>query len=232
MATKKTNAKKTATKATTKARGEMKIRDINIPRTPMSTASVRIYGPQLVVHNWHNKGLLAISNTEKRAKGVKPLRIPENEYEATKYISTDGTHGIPATAIKNAIATATVLADDVSKAAIRRSIYVHHHSVSNCKRRVQLVDLEFESEGMRDDIVRLAGASRTPEMRWRAEYIDWAIDITIDYNRHVISTEQLLHLVVIAGESIGLCEGRPEKSALAWGRFNLDLDNGVVREVA
>jgi len=157
--------------------------------------------------------------------------VPKDEYEATRYVSTAGWDGIQPTAIKNAICTATVLTDGLTKASVRRSVYIEGAGYSDCEIRHELVKLDYDERRMREDIVRLAGPSRTPDMRWRAEYLEWSAEFTMRYNRHIISTEQLLHLIVLAGESIGLYEGRPERSALAWGRFQLDM-NSTVREVA
>jgi len=53
--TRKTTAKKTATKARAPRKGEVSVRELKLPKTPISTARVRIYGPRLVVHNWAEK---------------------------------------------------------------------------------------------------------------------------------------------------------------------------------
>ena len=209
--------------------GGVRVRDLILPQQPKAEATVRIYGERLVVHNWHAKGMKELGKTEKKAANKKGLRVAKEEFEAARYVDIDGRHGIPVTGMKNAIVSAGLLADDISKAALRRSLFIQANSIEHNGRN-ELLLLEYDKCQMREDITRLSGVSRSPAIRWRPEYLNWSVTFTATYSTLVLSTEQFMHLIILAGDSIGLCEGRQEKCSLGWGRFDLDLDASVVRE--
>lgn len=204
-------------------------KNIVIPETPQSTITMRIFGPQLVVHSWGQKAKIQLGHTEKKAENKKGLRYPKLEFEAAKYRTVDGADGIPVTGLKRAVASATVLVDDINRVDVYRSVFIDPHAKSH-DGVFDLLKLEFAECRMREDVCRLSGPSKSPDMRWRPEYVDWSTTFTAHYNPLVISTAQIVHLVKIAGVNIGLHEGRPEKSALGWGTFEIDLESILVRE--
>jgi hypothetical protein len=81
-----------------------------------------------------------------------------------------------------------------------------------------LIPIEYEKCIMREDPVRVGMG--TADLRYRPEYTNWRCTLTIEFNARAISAEQLLHLVKIAGFSVGICEWRPERNG-QFGRFEL-----------
>jgi len=77
-----------------------------------------------------------------------------------------------------------------------------------------------ELPDFREDVVRLQGASKAPDLRYRPQYMDWEADITVSFKPDIITEASVANLVSIAGEMIGLCEWRPEKGG-AWGMFRI-----------
>lgn len=83
-----------------------------------------------------------------------------------------------------------------------------------------LLPLKFKSCNMREDMVRVGMG--TADLRYRPEYTDWSVDLTIEYNSNVLQAEQVLNLIRLAGFSVGICEWRPEKNG-DFGRFDIDM---------
>ena len=71
---------------------------------------------------------------------------------------------------------------------------------------------------IRQDMVRLAG--KTSDIRFRGEFTNWEATLTIKYNAGVITPEQIINLLNIAGFAVGVGESRPEKDG-QWGTFQV-----------
>jgi hypothetical protein len=81
----------------------------------------------------------------------------------------------------------------------------------------------------REDMVRVGGkgpGTGTADLRYRPEYTGWSIPIRVDYNSSVISMEQIVNLLNLAGFSIGIGEWRPQKDG-QWGMFEVVADEAV-----
>jgi hypothetical protein len=180
----------------------------------------RIVGKDsLIVHAWSQKALMQILAKHRgHPKGGKGSRYPEDECEAAKYKDINGDDAFLAAAVKNAMVTAVTSVDGMTKVSARQSFFVYG---TVDKERVTII-FDKENDGkMREDMVRLGGATNPADMRFRPEYIDWQADLIIEYNALVISKEQVLNLLALAGYAVGIHEWRPEKNG-SNGRFEID----------
>jgi hypothetical protein len=75
----------------------------------------------------------------------------------------------------------------------------------------ELVKIEGEPT-MRTDRVTIGMG--TTDIRYRAEFKEWAADVPIVFNEGVISLEQLVNLFSIAGFGVGVGEWRPERDGI------------------
>ena len=71
---------------------------------------------------------------------------------------------------------------------------------------------------VRQDMVRLSG--KTADIRFRAEFVQWEATLTIKYNAGVMTPDQIINLLNIAGFAVGVGENRPEKNG-QWGTFQV-----------
>jgi hypothetical protein len=76
---------------------------------------------------------------------------------------------------------------------------------------------------LREDVVRLMGKTRAPDLRYRPQYRDWSAKIVVSFPPKIITTKSVFNLINIAGKYIGLCEWRPEKGG-EWGMFRIDQE--------
>jgi hypothetical protein len=172
------------------------------------------------VHSFSEKAKKEIRDKQqKKAKQAKAERKPAEEYEAAKYLNARGEECIPVTAIKKALVSAATAFDDLTKVALRQALFVAPRA-DPASLLVPILDVTGKPlQGkMREDAVTIG--INTRGLTYRPEYRGWKLELFIEYNPRLISTEQLLALIDQAGWGVGICEGRPEKSsALGWGRF-------------
>jgi hypothetical protein len=73
---------------------------------------------------------------------------------------------------------------------------------------------------MVEDNVRLGG--KTADLRYRPYFSGWSILLKITHNANVITQEQVVNLLNLAGFSVGIGDWRPEKDGNA-GRFHVAI---------
>lgn len=75
-----------------------------------------------------------------------------------------------------------------------------------------------QGASMRRDMVRVG--MNKPDVRFRAQFVKWAIDIKIAYNTSVISADQIINLINLAGFGSGCGEWRPQKNG-SFGMYHV-----------
>ena len=86
----------------------------------------------------------------------------------------------------------------------------------------QLVEIKGDRPIMREDVVILGGMSRTPDLRWRGQFTNWYVDLTISYDKDGSYTLQdICNMLQAGGRYNGVGEYRPEKDG-QFGMFHVD----------
>ena len=78
--------------------------------------------------------------------------------------------------------------------------------------------IEGSEPRMREDMVRVGMG--TADIRYRAEFPEWAATLDITYNARSISAEQLVAMFDAGGFGTGIGEWRPERDG-QYGRFHV-----------
>jgi hypothetical protein len=184
---------------------EFSIRQVTIPITGISP---------LIIHAWSEKSKKMIADKQAgKAKNKKhEIRDPESDYQNAKHIAKSGWEGIPAAAIKAAMIRGAKMVGMVMKDT-QAAFFVN----ADCE-ATQLIRIHGESQ-MRTDMVRVGMGSA--DIRYRPEYLEWSLELNIDFNEGMISIDQLHQIVKAAGYGNGLGEMRPEKGKFNYGRFKL-----------
>lgn len=180
----------------------------------------------LICHAWSEKAkkqMLAKQRKEAKSK-AHDIREPEQEFRESLYKYDDDSYGFPAIAFKAAMVTA---ANDVGiqKTLARRAFHImgatsEESGTDITMHRNDLVKIIGPPPQLREDIVRLGGPSRPADLRYRGEFLVWKCHLNIVYNAGVISKEQILNLLQIAGFGVGVGEWRPEKDGMS-GMFHI-----------
>lgn len=120
---------------------------------------------------------------------------------------------VPASGFKNALISACRNTDLVMT-QMKQTIFVHgvpHHD---------WVIIESKLPPVMDSrICRLKNGD--PIERFRPMWEEWSMRLTVEYDRNMLTGDQIANLLSIAGHCVGWGEGRPQKSSLGWGRWQI-----------
>jgi len=201
---------------------------ITVPEIKMERHTLYLVGTApLIVHAFPEKARKAMLDKQmKESKGGRDKREPGAEVEAARYVLPDGRDGFPAVAFKAAAVTACTSLSDVTKVGARQAFRVEGAAMNasgifeNSFVRTALVPLVAGPHRIREDVVRLSGAARQAEMRYRPEFNPWGVELVVVLNTQVVSINQLATMFVVAGHGVGVGDYRPERDGDA-GTFEL-----------
>jgi hypothetical protein len=186
-------------------------RQIVIPALQIQFCEVRLVGDSgLVTHNWSRKSkeLMLAKQMQEASPGKEP-KDPQRDFEESMYHLDGGGYGFPAIAFKNAAVSAcTSLGKSISKVAARQAFHIVG----------ELIRIEGTPR-MREDMVRVGQG--TADIRFRAEFPEWAVTLTIRYNARVLSAAQIVNMLNTAGFAVGVGEWRSEKDG-SFGLFHVE----------
>lgn len=187
---------------------------ITITELQFEVATIQIIGKTpLIVHRFDEKSKKQMldKQTKKEIKG-REAKDPEQQYLSSIYFFKDGRRtGFPANGFKAAMVRAgkqlgLVMTD------LRGQFWLKDDGEN-------LIEING-SHRLREDMVRLNGG--TADIRYRAEYPVWEATVRIEYIPNLISENQLISLLQLAGVSCGIGEWRPEKcNSGTFGTFTL-----------
>jgi hypothetical protein len=180
-------------------------------RIDVRRISVRIVGDSpLITHAWSFKAKqMMLDKQMKRGTQAKEAKDPERDYQDSIYRLDDGGCGFPAVgvkaaAIRGAKALGMVMADT------RAAFHIEG----------DLLRINGEPRP-REDMVRVGMG--TADIRYRAEFVAWSIDLPITYNARTVSVEQIVAMLDAGGFGTGIGEWRPEKDG-QFGRFHVEAE--------
>lgn len=217
---------------------------IKVDAPKRSILEVTIIGEEpLIVHRFGEKARKQLKDTDSQSgpktKKQHTARVPEDEYiEAFYFVDKknpdarfsgtrpnaeipvkDRIPGVPAAGLKGAMVTAGM---DLGffKTSMKRAFWVKGDYG-------ELSAIRGSKPWMREDIVRLSGAGRAPQLRYRPQIDEWECTFTISYDGLMIDEASILNLIARAGYSVGFFEWRPEKGG-SFGIFRL----GTVKRIS
>lgn len=187
-------------------------RGASVPVSPeridVRNVVVRIVGDSpLITHAWSEKAKqMMLDKQMKKGKQAKEAKDPEQDYQDSMYRLDDGRCGFPAVGIK-ACAVRGAKALGMVMADVRAAFHING----------DLLPIEGAPRP-REDMVRVGMG--TADIRYRAEFVDWSIDLPITYNARSISLEQVVAMLDAGGFGTGIGEWRPERDG-QFGRFHV-----------
>jgi hypothetical protein len=194
---------------------------ITLPDFKVQEVKVFLIGTApLIVHAFPEKARKEMLDKQRKiAKGGRDARDPYAEMEASRYPLPEphAGDGFPAIGFKAAAVTACTSLSDITKVAARQAFRVSGISMDRpgvlegSFVRTALVPLIAKAPVMREDVARLSGPGRPPEMRYRPEYSTWGVELNVSLNPQVISIEQMMTMFDAAGHGVGIGDYRPEK---------------------
>ena len=186
---------------------------ITLKRLERETIRVRITGTApLIVHRFDEKAkqmMLDAQQSSTRAK--KEPKDPVALFNASRYFLPDGRDGFPAVGFKAAIVGAARMFEGISMVQVKQMLRVEGEGPN------QYIPLILEGDPiMREDTVRVGMG--TADLRYRAQYTEWAADLTIQYVPSQIGVDSIVTLVDAGGIG-GVGEWRPSSPKGATGSY-------------
>ena len=204
---------------------------IEIKPIDIRTAVIRIRGTApLIMHKWSEKAKKMILDKQTKATKTKghDLKIPFADFISSAYWLTEEPHGnsdeeceiafaeavengarwgFPVTAIKQATIMAASRNDiDIKTTTLRGCFFIEGEGPD------MLAEVKGCVPEMREDMVRVGGISKTADIRHRAQFNNWYMDLKVSYNANgPITLEQIVNLINLGGFTCGIGEWRPEK---------------------
>lgn len=175
---------------------------IELPTMDIQVLEVELEGDSpLISHKWSTKARKQIEDKQaKKGKQARPVREPEEEFKECLYAvpGKAGVYGFPAGGFKLAAVDACSHVAGITKVEARGAFHVMG----------DIVPIDGKPT-MRTDMVRVGMGSA--DIRYRAEFKEWSCKLTIRYNASVLSADQIVHLLNVAGFAIGVGDWRPQK---------------------
>lgn len=182
---------------------------IVLPAMNLQIIKVTIVGDSpLICHAWSSKAKKQMLDKQmKKAVEKKAAKSPEDDYKESLYPYPGGGFGFPSVGFKSAMVSACRFADGVKMTELRGALHVVG----------DMVKIDGQPRP-REDMVRVGMG--VADIRYRGEFPKWKAQLTIQHNASVISTEQIVNLLNVAGFGVGVGEWRPERNG-SFGRFHV-----------
>jgi hypothetical protein len=174
---------------------------VEIPPFQRIRIEARIRGlTPLIVHRQSERSIEEMERKQQgSAKTKKAPREPEREFEEAQYRLDDGGHGFKSIGVKLSMVIAGQRFGDEKRTELYGALTIPGEF------------LRIESPKpprMRTDPVTLSGASRTKSLAYRPEYWPWEMTVPIVFNATFISLDQVINLLTMAGQSVGIGDWR------------------------
>lgn len=196
---------------------------VTIEPPKMQVIRIPIVGKTpLIVHAWSKKAITMMEDKQQgKSHKAREHKNPEQDVLESRYISKEGWDGIPASGFKACMVNACRGVDGFPMTEAKRFFFVISQGNSELD-GTDLVRIHGKHQPYRS-MVRLE--TKVADIRYRAIYPEWKMDIEVEFLASKISPEQVVNLVSLAGEIEGLCEwrpGAPKSNSGNYGRFTVD----------
>lgn len=181
---------------------------IELPALSIQTITLMLVGDSpLIVHAWSEKAKRQMLDKQmKKASKGKEAKDPEADYEACFYRTPTGAYGFPAIGVKSAMVGACRFVD-MKMTEARGAFHIDGEMLT-----------VIGNPRPREDMVRIGMG--VADIRYRPEFPEWRVPVSIKFNSAVTSAEQIANLLNVAGFAIGIGEWRPERNG-SYGRFHV-----------
>lgn len=188
---------------------------IQIKKQDIVTVTVPLVSmTPMICHAWADKTKKQLLDKHmQKAAEPKTKKDPKADFLACQYKIGRNRYGFPADAFKSAAVRAGKLLD-LKMVDLRQMFFVEGDGFCDNDPR-QMVRI-IGKPTIRKDMVRVS--NNQPDVRFRAEFTNWTADMKVQFNRSLLSEEQLFNLFEAAGFSVGVGDWRPERNG-TYGRF-------------
>ncbi len=182
-----------------------------ISRESRTYLGVEVSGPHLIMNRFADKAVHQMLGKHMGQDSKRTKKVPREVIEDAIQRNVTGAIALPSTAFKKAMLTGAsgLKALARAKTSMRISLFVSGASVP----------ITYEKMEPRMDVVRLAGMTRTPDIRFRPMFNNWKARFVVIYDEETIAATTVIDVINRAG-GVGVGEWRPEKNG-DFGTFRI-----------
>lgn len=206
---------------------------IEIKALDIKRVNIRIVGDSpLIVHAWSEKAKRQMLEAQMKTTKTKAkeARDPYADFIGSMYWLTQQPEATPE-AFEKAVKAGAKWGFPVG--AIKQAGNSAAYRLGWCKNQMELRGSYFLSSEygemaeicgsipeIREDMVRINGGSA--DLRYRGEFKDWYMNLTIEYNAGGnLTLEQIVNVINAGGYCVGLGEWRPERDG-SFGKYHVE----------
>lgn len=158
-------------------------------------------------------------SSKAKTRKAKPPKDFEKVYRSSMHISQEGWHGIPATALRNAMIEACRLTE-IDMVRAKMCIRIKADGLDN-ENFEPLVRINGKPR-MFIDRVKI-GINQT-DLAARAMFEKWDANVTIEWDADVFQANDIINLIARAGWQVGIGAGRPlSKTSAGTGKGTFEV---------
>lgn len=212
------------------APGEGRAESLVIKAPNIQTITFKIVGTApLVINKFSGPAREGMRKTQElgtqaKSKKARPPKNFEACYQGAKHISREGWEGVCAPAFRNACIDACRMVGFKMTHA-KCSIFIEADGY-DADDQMPLVRIYGESQYF-ESVVRLE--TGVADVRARPLYPEgWQVNLRVKFNADQFSATDVANLLMHAGISCGVGEGRPfskNSAGMGWGTFRVDMDD-------
>jgi len=199
---------------------------VQIPAPNIQMMKVRIKGTApLIFHKWTEKAKKQILDKQlKKAQRGHDIRKPEEEYVDSFYYDSEDRVAFPALSIKLAMVNAVRNVEGTTMTLIKGAVFVVGDKdgfipvLNGGKEITRKEVIKNKDKWLREDMVRIGMGSA--DLRFRGQLTEWEMEFIMKFNGDILSPEQVMNLLQIAGFACGLGEWRTERNG-NFGSFEI-----------
>jgi len=195
--------------------------EVSIKPPNMLVAEFKIVGttPYAQHRFWKKAELMAVhqAGSAGRNKKKKEPRDFDKDYKESTYEMKDGSHGIPASAFRQAAISACRLVGFKMTIA-KLSVFVLADG-ADFRDGTPLIKIEGEP---RQIVMPVKNDTGVIDLRARPQWDEWSANLRIRYDGDQFTLTDITNLVARVGEQVGIGEGRPDSkdsAGLGYGLF-------------
>ncbi len=184
---------------------------LSIPEIRVKNVTLHLIGDSpLLSHRFSDASKQKMFETQtKQANKAREALNPKAEYEGAFYPLIDGYYTHPAIAFKKSMVNAIRQIDGITMTMGKGVFHIFGEKDKS------YVFIKGSTPRMREDMTRVSGPSKAPKFTYRPEFVDWWTTIILSFNENgKLSLEQLVNLINIAGNSVGVGDWRVECSGV------------------
>lgn len=200
---------------------------IEVPALRKTTMLLRLRGTgSLVCNNFDKKARQQmLAKQMKEGQVAREAKNPDECFRRSLYtIKGKPGYWFPVIAFKAAAVGACRFVSGMKMTEARGAFHIRGVRGDDGREYVQIMTMKGKKAvpaepTMREDVVRLP--TGVADLRHRGEFVDWIVDLKIEFNEAFISPQQIVNLFNHAGFGQGVGEYRAEKGG-SWGTFEVE----------